>query len=95
MLGWNGVYWVMLGAMRFLICFFTGLSDTFLVAFASVVRFFVVCLRVSFLVAVFFVLKFLRAGFPVFISNCCASSRVSEAGSRSLGIFPLSLPSLM
>ena len=43
----------------------------------------------------FFAPNPLRAGLPVSASSCSASSSVSEAGSRSFGILPLSLPSLM
>ena len=34
-----------------------------------------------------------RSGLPVSARNCSASSSVSDAGSRSFGILPLSLPS--
>ncbi len=39
--------------------------------------------------------KPLRTGLPVSSSSLITSSPVSDAGSRSLGILPLSLPSLM
>src|SRR5690606_22864867 len=49
----------------------------------------------AFLAAAFLAPKPRRAGLPVSASNVWTSARVSEAGSRSLGILPLSLPSLM
>ena len=53
----------------------------------------------GFLVVAFFVAAFLpkplRIGLPVSSISFTTSSSVSDAGSRSLGMRPLSLPSLM
>src|SRR5690606_23532698 len=86
--------------------FFAGafLAVVFLVAFLAVFfagAFFAgaflagASLAGAFFAGAFFAPKPRRAGLPVSASSCCTSSSVSDAGSRSLGILPLSLPSLM
>ena len=67
--------------------FFAAFFATFLVAFFAAAFF------ATFLAA--FLPKPRRAGLPVSSSSRVTSSSVSEAGSRSLGILPLSLPSEM
>ena len=49
----------------------------------------------AFFSAAFLAPKPRRAGLPVSSISCCTSARVSDAGSRSLGILPFILPSLM
>src|SRR5690606_17492087 len=70
--------------------FFTAFFTAFLAGALAAVL-----LVAAFLAAAFLAPKPRRAGLPVSASNVWTSSRVSEAGSRSLGILPLSLPSLM
>src|SRR5690606_13832262 len=74
----------------------------FLVAFLAVFlagAFFAATFFTTFLAGAFFAAAFLpkrpRAGLPVSSSSLVTSSSVSEAGSRSLGILPLSWPLLM
>src|SRR5690606_4703258 len=85
--------------------FFAVFFAAFLVAFFAVffAAFFVAFLAGAFFAAAFFAGTFLaaflpkrpRAGLPVSSNSLVTSSRVSEAGSRSFGILPLSWPLLM
>ena len=76
-----------------LAAFFTAFlaGAFFAAAFFGAASFF----TAAFLAVAFLAPKPLRTGLPVSAMNCSTSARVSEAGSRSLGILPLSLPSLM
>ena len=71
--------------------FATAFLAAFFAGFFSAGAFF----ATTFFAAAFLAPKPRRAGLPVSASSASVSSRVSEAGSRSLGILPLSLPSLM
>src|SRR5690606_11840735 len=72
------------------VAFFAAFFTAFLAGALAAVLF-----VAAFLAAAFLAPTPRRAGLPVSASNVWTSSRVSEAGSRSLGILPLSLPSLM
>src|SRR5690606_2884856 len=84
-------------AAAFLVAFFAAFfAGAFLAgAFFGAASLLAAVLVAAFLATAFFAPKPRRAGLPVSASSCCTSSRVSVDGSRSLGILPLSLPSLM
>src|SRR5690606_20062833 len=82
-------------AVFFVAAFFAAFFATFFAGAFFTAAFF----TAAFFAGAFFAAAFLpkrpRAGLPVSSSSFTTSSNVSEAGSRSLGILPLSLPSLM
>src|SRR5690606_24440341 len=89
-------------AAAFFTAFFAVFFAAFFVVFFAAVFFFAVVFFAAFF-AVFFSTVFFaaflpkrpRIGLPVSSSSFVTSSRVSDFGSRSLGMRPLSLPSLM
>ena len=87
-----------MAAVFFAAFFVAFLAGAFLAAAlagaASLATALVAFFAAAFLATAFFAPKPLRAGLPVSSISFCTSVRVSEAGSRSLGILPLSLPSL-
>src|SRR5690606_9119773 len=97
-------------AARLAAAFFSAFFVAFFAVFFAAV-FFVVVFLAAFFAVVFFAVFFAaffstvffaaflpkrpRIGLPVSSSSFVTSSRVSDFGSRSLGMRPLSLPSLM